>query len=387
MALKVKDLLHLQSLQGLRLLSGERGLDRVVCSVGIMDYEFAEGVDYQNEAPFERDSFVISSLLFAQSDSSRILEAVKALYEMGTSACAFKSVIFDTLPQEVLDFSREKNYPIFVFGLERYFENIVYEIMEAVQRDDTQILDEQMIKRMIEGDMPGDEVSRICKNLSLFFKEHAQAVYVRPRAKGEKLKTTRIFRNFYMNKALKKKSLLCRYDGGVFVILTAASENLEGFEVILKEVCDNLSFEGAVYFSRSDIHPPHEALDLCLRESFHTFAASIAEGREYANYEKIGAISYLVPLANTQAMRTFSEGFLKPLLGREEYLSTCQEWVFQKGDINATALSMNCHQNTIRYRLSKVKELLAAEEKTEAEFYGELSAALRIHLLHESGVL
>ncbi len=60
MALKVKDLLHLQSLQGLRLLSGERGLDRVVCSVGIMDYEFAEGVDYQNEAPFERDSFVLS---------------------------------------------------------------------------------------------------------------------------------------------------------------------------------------------------------------------------------------------------------------------------------------------------------------------------------------
>ncbi len=387
MALKVKDLLHLQSLQGIRLLSGERGLDRVVCSVGIMDYEFAEGVDYQNEAPFERDSFVISSLLFAQSDSSRILEAVRTLYEMGTSAFAFKSVIFDTLPQEVLDFSKEKDYPIFMFGLERYFENIVYEIMEAVQRDDTQILDEQMIKRMIEGDMARDEVSRICKNLSLFFKERAQAVYVRPKEKGEKLRTTRIFRNFYMNKALKKKSLLCRYDGGVFVILTAASENPGSFEVILKELQDNLAFEENVYFCRSGIHPPHEALDLCLREGFYTFAASMAEGKAYTTYENIGAFQYLAPLANTQAMRTFSESFLQPLLGREEYLFTCREWVFQKGDINATALSMNCHQNTIRYRLSKVKELLSAEEKTEAEFYGELSAALRVHLLRESGVL
>ena len=126
MALKVKDLLHLQSLQGLKLLSGERGLDRAVCSVGILDYEFARGVDYYNEAPFERDSFVISSLLFAQADSSRILAAVRTLYDMGIAAFAFKSVIFDTLPQEVLDFSNEKAFPIFVFGLERYFENIVY---------------------------------------------------------------------------------------------------------------------------------------------------------------------------------------------------------------------------------------------------------------------
>ena len=384
MALKVKDLLHLQSLQGLTLLSGEKGLDRVVCSVGIMDYEFAEGVTYCNEAPFERDSFVISSLLFAQSDSSRILEAVKALYEMGTSAFAFKSVIFDTLPQEVLDFSQEKNYPIFVFGLERYFENIVYEIMEAVERDDTQVLDEQTIRRMIEGEMPTDEVSRICKNISLFFKENAMAVYAHPREKGAKLKTTRLFRNFYMKKTLKKKALLCRYDGGVFLILTGVSENLQNFEVIFKEVRDSLGFEEAVYFCRSRVHHPYEALDQCLRESYHTFAASIAEGREYAGYSEIGMFRYLVPLCNTTALRTFSDGFLHPLLEREEYLLTCREWVFQKGDINCTAIAMNCHQNTIRYRLSKVKELLCAEEKTEQEFYAELSAALRIYLLRDN---
>lgn len=32
MALKVKDVLQLQSLQGMKLVAGKKGLDRVVCS-------------------------------------------------------------------------------------------------------------------------------------------------------------------------------------------------------------------------------------------------------------------------------------------------------------------------------------------------------------------
>lgn len=79
------------------------------------------------------------------------------------------------------------------------------------------------------------------------------AVYAHPREKGAKLKTTRLFRNFYMKKTLKKKALLCRYDGGVFLILTGVSENLQNFEVIFKEVRDSLGFEEAVYFCRSRV--------------------------------------------------------------------------------------------------------------------------------------
>ncbi len=100
MALKVKELLQLQSLQGFKLVSGDKGLDKAVCSAGIADYEFAPDVNYHNDNAFDKDSFVISSLLFAQNDSSRILDAVRNLYELGISAFAYKSVIYNELPAE-----------------------------------------------------------------------------------------------------------------------------------------------------------------------------------------------------------------------------------------------------------------------------------------------
>ena len=56
MALKVKDILQLQSLQGMKLVSGERGLERAVCSAGIADYEFASEIEYDNDMPFDKDS-------------------------------------------------------------------------------------------------------------------------------------------------------------------------------------------------------------------------------------------------------------------------------------------------------------------------------------------
>lgn len=388
MALKVRDVLQLSSLQGMKLVSGRKGLDRVVCSAGIADYEFAPEVEYHNDSPFDKDSFVISSLLFAQSDEGRLLEAVKMLYEMGTAAFAYKDIIYGQLPQEVIKFSNEKGYPIFTFGQNVYFENIIYEVMDAVQQEDTLILAEQNILKMIERQLPKEEISQISKSISLFFKEYAMAVYIKPPKDGEKLDIRRILRSFYLNKSLKNKCMLCRYRKGLFMILTSDFAEAEKFEVILKEALESLSLEAQKLFvCRSKVHRPYEELDRCLRESWHTYAASVIDGRDYKRYEKIGTFRYLVPLAGSYAMGQFAEEMLAPLLDKEEFLNTCLTFVHNKGDLGATAAACACHPNTIRYRLSKIRELTGLIGETEAEFYAELSAAVRIYRLRKKAGL
>ena len=84
---------------------------------------------------------------------------------MGTSAFAYKDIIYGQLPQEVVKFSNDKNFPIFAFGQNVYFENIIYEIMDAVQQEDTLILAEQNILKMIEYQLPKEEVTSISKSI------------------------------------------------------------------------------------------------------------------------------------------------------------------------------------------------------------------------------
>ena len=153
MALTIKDILQLQSLQGFQLISGHKGLSRYVTSAGILDYETCPDIDYPREAAFEKDSVVLSSLLFANGRPELILPAVEQLYSSGVSGFAYKTVIYSSLPEEVTRFSEEHDFPIFCFGKVTYFENIIFEVMNAVLSDDTNLLTEITIKKMIENDL------------------------------------------------------------------------------------------------------------------------------------------------------------------------------------------------------------------------------------------
>lgn len=59
-------------------------------------------------------------------------------------------------------------------------------------------------------------------------------------------------------------------------------------------------------------------------------------------------------------------------------METAEVYVDNGGDLMATASAMNCHQNTIRYRVSKIKELTGKTSVSEYEFYKTLSLAISI---------
>ena len=267
MALTLKNLMHLRCMQGMKLIAGEGGLDRPVCSAGIADYEFARKIHMNCELAFAADSFVISSLLFAMDDEDRILEAVKSLYRQNTSGFAYKNVIFETLPREVAEFCDAHDFPLFVFGQDIYFEDVIFEIMDAVQQDDTRILSSDSIRCMIDGQLTAEQVTETVKGLSLLFKEYSRGIYVSPK-KDYPLELERLFHSYYLNKSLRQKAMLCRYEKGLFLLLTSSRNSKDAFALIEKEVLEGLGLsEENSIISRS-------RLDRCLRESWQTYVAA-----------------------------------------------------------------------------------------------------------------
>ena len=212
MALTVKDILQLQSLCSFRLHAGQKGLSRYVVSAGIGDYEFCADIDFPRQTAFETDSLVLSSLLFAKGRPELLLPAVQQLYEAGVSGLAYKTVIFHELPDDVLAFCNAHAFPLFSFGSDAYFENIIYEIMNAVRADDTNLLTEGNIRRMLADDFAKSQVTLLAKSLSLAFKAHVMGVYIKVDDAAERdtfyQHAARCLKNFYLNRNLNDKALL-----------------------------------------------------------------------------------------------------------------------------------------------------------------------------------
>lgn len=105
------------------------------------------------------------------------------------------------------------------------------------------------------------------KGLSLLFKEYSRGIYVSPK-KDHPLELERLFHSYYLNKSLRQKAMLCRYEKGLFLLLTSSRNSKDAFALIEKEVLEGLglSEENSV-ISRS-------RLDRCLRESWQTYVAA-----------------------------------------------------------------------------------------------------------------
>ncbi len=394
MALTIKDILQLQSLRGFQLVSGHKGLSRYVTSAGILDYEVCPDIYYPREKAFEKDSVVLSSLLFAKDNPELILPAVEQLCASGVSGFAYKTVIYNNLPEEVTKFSEEHDFPIFCFGKNTYFENIIFEVMYAVMSVDTNLLTACTIKKMIENDLSKSQVYFLSKNVSLNFKEYAMGVYIKACSDDFYIDIDRHLKNFYMNRNLNDKALMCKYKDGIFAVLTSHQPKEDSFSLILDDLLTFLNppcnSEGSIRVSKSgftvncsNIHMPHENLDLCFRESYFTYLASSAESRNFCSYSSIGIYQFLIPQKDTEIMQTYMENIINPLKARPEYFETVHRLVLYGGDTCLTADYFGCHQNTIRYRLGKIKALLHLESETEQDFYAVLATAMRLYLINE----
>ena len=378
MALKVRDIPGLPGLDSLKLISGSGGLDRKVVTAGIADYEFAPNVEFRDTPDFVRDSFVITSLLFAYNNPVIIIDAVKSLYDCGVSAIACKDVIFDKLPDEVLQFSNEHNIPIYSFGKELYFENIIFEVMAALHTNDDAALNTDNIQDMINSYLSAQEVTAICYGISLELKRYITVAYVKY-TDDAPMNADRIYMSLSRNRSLKDKILTCGFNNGLFIIITSSKYDISSHEIILKEALESLPVNtDRLAFSLSDVHIAFEHLDLGFKESYYCHCASEAEKKNFRYYSDIGIYKLITPLIKTPYVLKFSEDYLRSIKDRPEYYSTVLSYSRNHGDFTAVSAEMNCHANTIRYRISKAKALSGQPDIPDTEFYRNASIAIAI---------
>ena len=69
--------------------------------------------------------------------------------------------------------------------------------------------------------------------------------------------------------------------------------------------------------------------------------------------------------------------YIAPIIDKPDYIEAAFALVRCGGD------EFGCHQNTIRYKLSRMREMTGAQLETENEFYMNLSLAVRIYRLRQ----
>ncbi|WP_206459955.1 PucR family transcriptional regulator [Anaerovorax sp. IOR16] len=383
MSLTIADAYKLKSLQNVTILTGQSGFQNVIDRMSILDYEF---ISYKMQGEFIKNDFVLSSFLFAKDDVNLLIAAVKSLIDNGVSCLGIKNVYYKDLPEDLISYAKEKSFSIFLFGHDIYFEDIITEVTDTLRLIDNNQLLEMKVDNLIGNELSRSLVRELALDINSNFKERFVVLYcktLKHTGEGTHFRALERLKNLDY---FKKEHSIFKYNQGMLAILTFDNLRKINSKKIAQEFWLYTALDPDNYIlGVSDCLLALHQLDKGIQQSLYACKVCEIQQNRQRLYEEIGLYKVILPFQDSFWLNHYYKSILSPLEQYDEkysadLLKTAISYVNNDGNIRKTAEALFQHENTIRYRLNKIKEILSMGEDNSS-FYPQLCFAVQIYEL------
>jgi len=388
MGLTVLELIKLDIFKNFKLVAGQRGLDKPVEKIGILDWEFTNKIEGRIvDSEFTKGEFVLTSLLFAKEQPELIIEALKYLEESHISGFAVKNIYYDDLPMEVIDYANRKSLPIFIFDTSVYFEDIITVAADKIKSISNFDLLESKVDLIIKMNINKAVTREVALEINSSFKESFFVISMKEKRLIDESRIIPLIEALKKNSIMNRSSTILKYKNSILMIYTFHKNQNEtvGHDVpsLLRKMGVDIS---QYYIGVSTVHVDLSELGNGINESIFAQRTGELSQNSFNYFKDIGVYSILMPNADNGWIQDFYNRILSPIQSYDEkyhteLFHTALNYIENDGKIIDTAQRLFLHKNTIRYRIGKIKELLHMEDK-ELEFYEQLSMAIKLYKIY-----
>ena len=126
---------------------------------------------------------------------------------------------------------------------------------------------------------------------------------------------------------------------------------------------------------------------MCITQAYMAASSDAVDEEDIAYYHDLGIFKLLLEAEGNPAIERFYDETISPIRkydakNHTELLHTLFALVENDMDFKKTSEALFLHENTIRYRVSKAKELMPYG-KSDMDFFVTLTIAHKIHLLFQ----
>lgn len=380
MRFTVKDAMSMDKFKHLQLVAGKNGLNREIVKIGILDYEFIKST----ESSYIKGEFVTTSFLYAKDDESKILEAVKKLDDCGISGLAVKKVFFDELPKAVIDYANIHRLPIFMFEVPIYFEDLIVEFSNTVRTFSDYSKYEHLVENILANDYSEKETETLAKEIHSNVKKNFFFAYINS--------IEELSASDSMDMLLKFKSVLppfscaIKYRTGFLVVYSFNSLYDVASLKIVNETLENMEISAEDYYiGISNKYSTFASYKSAIIEAITSSKLCPLKEVNVIRYSELGVLAILLPALENQAIMDYSDSVITKIRKYDEenntdLLETATKYVLCGGSIKQTAHELFQHENTIRYRINKIKTFFF-NTSSEYLFFEELAIVIQINML------
>jgi hypothetical protein len=376
MGITVKEALKLKGLDRAKLIAGEKGLDRFIKRVSVIECP---------ESPelFTEGDFFITAFFALKEDVDAQLSMIQALVDCGCSGLCVIDMYLSDLSESVKRLADKACFPVMILPNVVPYAEIITNVMDAIIQSKDDIINEMHVDTMLLPGKTAREIYETAKKINARFKEKIVAAFY----ENVVFSAEDILRKLKNRTDLPDHWSLLKYKSGVLVLMSFGNESKKGSDLRIDAIIKAVEGIGGKY--RLGISTLHEALseiNMCIKEALLACdAARAMEDKNIVFYRDLGIYRLLMLLKNEPELKNYMSEIINPVKEydrkyRTRLLETMISYVENDGDIARTAKALFLHVNTIRYRIEKIKEILHMEHMVGG-FYEQISIAVKIHKL------
>lgn len=365
-----------------RLLTGKFGIDKKISNIGIHDYESLE----QISKTFGKGDFVLTTLFACKDDELMAEEYICALLDAGVSGVAIKEVFYKELPKTCIEKAEAKKIPLMFYPEHIYVEDIIVKIKNLLNEKKYNETLENTIKSIIDGTISGEQETYFKSKTNPSNLPNTAVVYVKQKnINGSKMKSD--IKN--VKKAVSalpynKDVFLTEYDNGIMGFISYEYEN-KGKNNL--EMCLNSLGDITEYYIGYEIENAKKRdLKQTINNAITAARVCKYEKENKMPFEDIGVYKMILPEKKNLGLIKYSNEIISKIKKYDikynsSLFTTAEKYIDNNGDVGRTAEDLHQHANTIRYRISKIKELLGYDKKSNDSFYVELYLTMKVSKL------
>ena len=363
MLVTVANILDLNVFQDATLLTNQASANRKIRSVSVSDVPLSEDI-LMDDILMEGD-FFLSTLYYTEEDDRAFERTLRVLILAGSSGLCVTDEHLPIIPEDMIQLCNDASFPLIQIDKDVPYALIIREITESIIQSQSDMINVNIINRLLNGGVDSHEINRLTQRLNPNFKSCLQTYFIHDLAFQHQAL-------FIDNLNANSSWFALPYLEGILVIVSfsekKSSIRLQRFEKLSDYIIDHCQSYGDPIIGISGRHLSLTKLSESIREALFAANSAPYSSNRVLYYDNLGSIRLLIALRNHQELFNYHHLTIKKVISYDDkyntsLMETLESFVKCDGDYKKTAAATNQHENTVRYQIKKIRKLLNLENQ------------------------
>lgn len=381
----VEDVLKLEVMKEARLVAGESGLSNEVHYINVYDNPVSQ-IDYSIQL-FSGDIYL--TFFYYGKDNDQYIQAV---IQMLIAHQASALIVFDEyiqeLPTSSIKFCNDGGLPVMFLDSKTPYALIISSIMEYRIAAEQKKTIEDKLTAIVSNRTSKEEKLELITDINPNFQKNVTALFLIEKdiLTGKAVPVTE---NINLLNTINRNLLnfAAEYRNGILIILSYSDSHTASIEHSISNAIDIVR----KYIPHALIGISNSTSMTELGNSISQASMAISTGSTDINgisrYDQLGITRLLLDLQGTSALESFYEDVTRPIEQADtessaNLLETMLCFAANDMDYRKTCKAMFVHENTIRYRINRIKDLIPYG-KNDIDFYETISVISKIYKMKQ----